>query len=230
MPRKCILIIDDDPQIIELLQETFVLEGWKICTAMDGSKALTIVEEESLDLIILDLLLPEIDGFEVCRRIRELSKVPIIVLSALEKPEDKIKLLNLGADDYMVKPFNPDELLARVEAVFRRIETDQVVQTRSSFICGDLIIDFNKRKVTIAGHEVRLTPTEYNLLHELVINKGKVLTYTHLLNRVWGTEYVAERDYLHVYVRYLRTKIENDPGTPGYIITVPGVGYKFSNT
>lgn len=197
---------------------------------MDGNKALEIAGEESLDLVILDLLLPEIDGFEVCRRIREWSKVPIIVLSALEKPEDKVKLLKLGADDYMVKPFNPGELLARVEAVFRRTETDKVVQKQDSFICGDLEIDFNRRRVTVAGNEIRLTPTEYNLLQELVINKGKVLTYTHLLNRVWGPEYIEEREYLHVHIGHLRTKIERDPKHTEYIITVPRVGYRFGNT
>jgi two-component system KDP operon response regulator KdpE len=159
-----------------------------------------------------------------------MSNMVIIVLSALEKPEDKVKLLKLGADDYMIKPFNPDELLARVEAVFRRTETDNIVQTQSNFICGDLIIDFNKRQVTVAGEEIKLTPTEYNLLKELVLNKDKVLTYNHLLNKVWGTEYMNEKNYLHVYIRHLRTKIENDPGTPGYIITVPGVGYKFTDT
>ena len=230
MPRKCVLIVDDDPQIIELLHETFILEGWKVYTAMDGRKALTIAEEESLDVIILDLLLPKIGGYEVCKRIREWSKVPIIVLSALEEPEEKINLLKLGADDYMVKPFNPGELLARVEAVFRRSQTIPSVPTQAHFISGDLEIDFNKRRVTVASHEVRLTRTEYNLLQELVLNRGKVLTYNYLLNKVWGPEYIEEKEYLHVHIGHLRTKIERDPKHTEYIITVPRVGYRFGNT
>jgi two-component system KDP operon response regulator KdpE len=181
------------------------------------------------DLVILDIVMPKMDGFEVCRRLREWTQVPIIMLSAKGDESDKVKCLDLGADDYITKPFGKDELIARVRAVLRRAEAAATTSTKPSFACGDVRVNFASRQVTVAGNEVKLTPTEYTLLQELVLNASKVLTHTHLLNKVWGPEYRDEREYLHVFVRRLRSKLETDPTKPRYILTVPGVGYQFKD-
>jgi DNA-binding response OmpR family regulator len=175
-------------------------------------------------------MMPKMDGFEVCRRLREWSQIPIIMLSARGDEKDKVKCLDLGADDYIVKPFGANELMARVSAVLRRTRTTGISTTKSSITSGDLFINFAKRQVTRAGTEVKLTPTEYSLLQELAMNSGKVLTHTHLLNRVWGSEYQDEREYLHVFVRRLRSKLESDPNHPRYILNVSGVGYQFTDS
>jgi two-component system KDP operon response regulator KdpE len=197
---------------------------------MDGAQALQIFERELLDLLILDIMMPKMDGFEVCRRLREWSQVPIIMLSARGDEEDKVKCLELGADDYITKPFGVNELIARVKAVLRRTVALDTTATEPSFTSGDLQINFVERKVIAGGGEVRLTPTEYSLLQELVLNAGKVLTYAQLLNRVWGPEYGQEREYLHVFIGRLRAKLEPDPTNPVHIVTVPGIGYKFQAT
>jgi len=181
-------------------------------------------------LIILDKAMPKVDGVEVCRRLREWSQIPIIMLSVWSGVEDKVECLNLGADDYVTKPFGTDELVARVRAVLRRTETVTTAPTKSSFTCGDLEINFAQRRVTVAGNEVKVTPTEYSLLQEFALNAGKVLTHTYLLHKVWGPEYGEERDYLRVFVGHLRAKIEPDPANPKYLITVPGVGYQLRDT
>ena len=180
--------------------------------------------------MVLDIMMPKMDGFEVCRRIREWSQVPIIMLSARGDEDDKVKCLDLGADDYITKPFGKVELIARVRALMRRTESSGTIPTQPFFSCGDLEINFVKRKVTVAGTEVKLTPTEYNLLQELILNAGKVLTHTHLLNKVWGSEYREDTQYLHVFIRRLRAKLEPDPTNPRYIVTVSGVGYQFKDT
>jgi len=174
--------------------------------------------------------MPKIDGFEVCLRLREWSQIPIIMLSAKSDASDKVRCLNIGADDYITKPFAPDELIARVKSVLRRTEAAAAVPTQPSFASGDLEINFVERRVTVAGNEVRLTPTEYSLLQELVLNAGKVLTYSHLLKRIWGAEYGQEREYLRVFIGRLRAKFEPDSTKPRYITTVPGVGYRFQAT
>jgi len=197
---------------------------------MNGAEALQAFEMELPDLMVLDIMMPRMDGFDVCRRIREWSQVPIIMLSARGDEDDKVKCLDLGADDYITKPFGKDELIARVKAVMRRTESAAAVPTRPSFSSGDIDINFVRRQVTVAGKEVKLTPTEYNLLQEFVLNAGKVLTHTHLLNKVWGPEYREETQYLHVFVRRLRAKLEPDPTNPRYIVTVSGVGYQFKDT
>jgi len=175
-------------------------------------------------------MMPKIDGFEVCRRLREWSPIPIIMLSARGDESDKVKCLDLGADDYITKPFGAGELIARVKAVLRRTEAAASIPTQPSFTSGDLQINFVKRQVTVAGKEVKMTPTEYSLLQEFVLNAGKVLTHTYLLNKVWGPDYREEREYLHVFVRRLRAKLEPDPTNPEYIMTLPGVGYQFKHT
>ena len=227
MHRPRVLIVDDDLAIIKFLRANLKAEDYETLTAMDGAEAIQTIEKELPDLVILDIMMPKIDGFEVCRQLREWSQIPVIMLSARGDEEDKVKCLNLGADDYITKPFGVGELIARVRAVFRRTEAAGTIPTQPSFTTGDLEINFVERSVTAAGKKVKLTPTEYSLLQELVINKGKVLTHTHLLNKVWGLEYREERQYLHVFIRRLRAELEPDPANPRYIVSVPGVGYQF---
>ena len=230
MHRPRVLIVDDDLAIIKFVRANLKASDYETLTAMDGAEALEITERELPDLVILDITMPKMDGFEVCRRLREWSQIPIIMLSARGDEEDKVKCLELGADDYLTKPFGVAELIARVRAVFRRTEAAATTPTQPSFTAGDIHINFAKRQVTVAGKEVKLTPTEYALLQELVLNAGKVLTHTHLLNKVWGLEYREERQYLHVFIRRLRAKLETDPRNPRYITAVPGVGYQFEDT
>ncbi len=229
MKKERILIADDELSIVKFLRATLKDNDYEVLVAMDGSEAVRTAELELPDLVILDIMMPNIDGFEVCRQIREWSQVPIIMLSARANEDDKVKCLNLGADDYVTKPFGKDELIARVQALLRRTQNNGDVQTEPSFHYGDLYINFARRQITLAGENVTLTPTEYNLLRELVVNAGKVLTHTHLLNSVWGSEYQEEREYLHVFIRRLRTKLENNSKKSGFIVTVPGVGYQFKN-
>jgi len=230
MIKTRILVVDDELSIIKFLRANLEARGYDVLTAMDGVAALQTIEMELPDLMILDIMMPKMDGFEVCRRLREWSQIPIIMLSARGDETDKVKCLDLGADDYITKPFGASELIARVSAVLRRTEAAATIPTQSSFVSGDLEINFAKRQVTVASKEVKLTPTEYALLHELALNAGKVLTHTHLLNKVWGQEYRDERQYLHVFVRRLRDKLEPDPTNPRYIMTVPAVGYRFQDS
>ena len=224
---KKILVVDDELAIIKFLRANLEANGYETLAASDGAEALQKVERELPDLIILDIMMPEIDGFEVCRRIREWSQIPIIMLSARADLMDKVKCLDLGADDYLCKPFGKEELIARVKAVLRRTEAASTIPTPPSFTCDDLEINFAERRITLAGSEVRLTPTEYNLLRELALNTNKVLTHNMLLGKVWGPEYGEEKEYLRVFVNRLRKKLEANPENPKYIITVPGVGYQF---
>lgn len=226
MHRPRILIVDDDPAIIKFVSANLKAEDYETLAAMNGTEALEFVESELPDLVILDIMMPEVDGVEVCRRIREWSQIPIIMLSARGGEQDKVRCLDLGADDYIAKPFGVEELLARVRAVLRRAEAVGATPAQPSFHHDNLDINFAQRRVTIAGQEVKLTPTEFRLLQELAVNSGKVLTHIQLLNKVWGLEYREEKDYLHVFVQRLRSKIESEPAKPRYIVTVPGVGYQ----
>ena len=225
--QQTILIVDDEAAILKLLRANLQAKGFDVLSAMDGATAIRTVESELPDLLLLDINIPKMDGFETCRQLREWSQIPIIMLSARGDEEDKVKCLELGADDYLTKPFGAGELVARVNAVLRRADTAHAVPARSSCTCGDIQINFAQRGVTLAGSEVRLTPTEYSLLKELALNAGKVLTSAELLKRVWGPEYGQERQYLHVFIGHLRAKLEPDPISPRYITTVSGVGYKF---
>ncbi len=227
MTKKRILVVDDELSIIKFLRANLEARGYGVLTVMDGNEALQTFELELPDLVVLDIMMPGMDGFEVCRRVREWSQVPIIMLSARGDERDKVKCLDLGADDYITKPFGADELAARVGAVLRRTELTTAGPVQPAFASGDLQINFARRRVTVAGKEVRLTPTEYSLLQELALNAGKVLTHSHLLSRVWGAEYREDKEYLHVFVRRLRGKIEPDHANPKYIHTVSGVGYQF---
>jgi two-component system KDP operon response regulator KdpE len=225
--RSRILIVDDDLAVIKFLRANLEARGCETLTAMDGAEALNTVEKDLPDLILLDIAMPGTDGFEVCRRVREWSQVPIIMLSARSEAVDKVKCLDLGADDYITKPFGVGELIARVRAVFRRTQAACATPTQPYFVSGNLKINFVQRRVTVGGKEVKLTPTEFRLLEEFALNMGKVLTHTYILNKVWGLEYQHEREYLHVFVRRLRAKIESDPKNPQRIITLPAVGYQF---
>jgi len=230
MKKKRILVIDDEIAIIKYVSTCLRREGYEVVTATDGPEGLLLAEQEGPMLVILDIKMPEMDGFEVCRRLREWTWVPIIMLSAVGDESDKVKCLNLGADDYVTKPFGIEELLARVKAVLRRTEATTAHPVQPPFTSGDFKISFAERQVTVRNREVKLTPTEYNLLQELVLNAGKVLTHVHLLNKVWGPEYREETQYLHVFVRRLRAKLEHDPTNPRHIATVAGVGYQFKDT
>jgi len=230
MRRVRILIVDDELALIKLLRANLEANGFGVIAVRDGAEALEAIEREEPDLVVLDILMPRIDGFEVCRRLREWSQVPIIMLSARGGEEDKVKCLGLGADDYITKPFGISELIARVKSVLRRTGASDTTPTQPSFASGDLEINFVERRVTVAGNEVRLTPTEYSLLRELALNVGKVFTHSDLLKKVWGPEYGLEREYLRVFIGRLRAKLEPDPANPRYISTVPGVGYRFQAT
>lgn len=225
--KKCILIVDDELSILKYLRANLETEGYQVLMAMNGSQALQTLEAEVPDLVVLDIMMPEMDGFEVCRRLREWSQLPIIMLSARADERDKVQCLDLGADDYITKPFGKNEFIARVRAVLRRAEAASAAPTTPSIKNGNLKINFSKREVTVVGKEVALTATEYALLQELALHSGKVLTYTHLLRKVWGPDYAEEREYLHVFINRLRAKLEADPKHPRFITTVSGVGYRF---
>jgi two-component system KDP operon response regulator KdpE len=227
MKKTRIMIVDDELSILKYLHANLEAEGYEVLMAMNGIQALQMLETELPDLVVLDIMMPEMDGLEVCRRLREWSQIPVIMLSARDDENDKVNCLDLGADDYITKPFGKDEFTARVRAVMRRAEAASPTPTIPSIKSGDLEINFSQRKVTVKGKEVALTATEYALLQELALNVGKVLTYTYLLQKVWGTDYADEREYLHVFVSRLRAKLEAAPKNPRYITTVSSVGYRF---
>jgi DNA-binding response OmpR family regulator len=224
-----ILVVDDEPDVVESVQLGFTLQ-WRdvdVLGAGTGEGALDLVEQEHPDIVLLDVGLPDIDGFEVLRRIRAFSDTPVVMLTARDDAMDKVKGLELGADDYVTKPFNHLELMARVKAVLRRLEMPPPTSRAPSFRSGDLEVDFARQEARLAGERLALTPTEYKLLHHLVRNAGHVLAHGTLLAKVWGREYVDEVDYLRVYVRRLRDKLGDDPEHPRFIRTERGLGYRF---
>jgi DNA-binding response OmpR family regulator len=224
---KTILVVDDDPSIIKFITGNLEANDYKVLKARDGEEALKVIEKESPDLMILDIMMPNMDGFEVCRRLRDWSQLPVIMLSAKCDEEDKVKCLNMGADDYLCKPFGLDEILARIRAVLRRTDNNgSIIPTQIAFISGDLNISFIERRVIVNNKEIDLTVTEYSLLQELALNSPKVLTYQFLLQKIWGPEYSDERGYLYVFIRRLRKKLELDPQDPLHIISVRDIGYR----
>lgn len=229
MDKKRILIVDDDPAILRLLSTNLKARGYEVISAANGEESLEAVQRDFIDLMILDLMMPKVDGVEVCRRVREWSEVPIIILSARGDENDKVKCLELGADDYLTKPFGIAELMARIKTAFRHRGDATAVPTQTNFNCDGMEINFAKRRVTMDGQEVTLTPTEYSLLQHLAINCDKVLTHNMLLQSVWGNEYSSEKEYLRVFVGRLRRKLEPDPKNPRYIQTIPGVGYHLAS-
>jgi DNA-binding response OmpR family regulator len=224
-----ILVVDDEPRIIEAVGMNLDLEGYQVSGASNGCEALQRLTENLPDLVILDVMMPEMDGFETLREIREVSTVPVIMLTVRGEEIDKVKGLNLGADDYITKPFSPKELVSRVRAVLRRVEMPSPAPKTQIRVDEDLSIDFSQRKVIVRGEEVHLRPTEYRLLYHLVSNAGRVLTHENLLRRVWGYEYRDEDPYLWLYITYLRRKIEKDPKHPKYILGERGIGYRFKD-
>jgi two-component system KDP operon response regulator KdpE len=224
-----LLVVDDAPEVIEAVSVSFGLQ-WRdteVVGSSDGVSGLLAIEREHPDLVLLDIAMPELDGFETLRRIREFSDVPVIMLTARDSVVDKVKGLELGADDYVTKPFDHLELLARVKAVLRRLDMPPPVSRAPSFTFHELTMDFASRQVWLRGEPAPLTVTEYKLLYHLVRNAGHVLTHRTLLAKVWGREYREEIEYVRVYIRRLRRKLEDDPDEPYYILTERGIGYRF---
>jgi DNA-binding response OmpR family regulator len=226
MQKKAnILAVDDEPHVLRLVKANLESSGYRVLTAEDGEEAINTVEREMPDLVLLDIMLPKMDGYAVCSRIREFSSVPIIMLTARSAQVDLVHGFEVGADDYLTKPFDVTELLMRVQAVLRRSKWPDEVVTRRGFKSGPIEIDFAQHRVTVDGQEVKLTPTEYRLLAYLATNPNRVILHRELLRAVWGPEYGDETEYLRVYMRYLRQKLEADPSNPRYLLTQPGAGY-----
>lgn len=225
-PATRVLLIEDDPNIVDLIRANLHVRGFDTVVSRDGSRALPLLETELPDIVLLDLMLPGADGFELCRAIREHSTVGIIVVSARGGERDKVTALNMGADDYLTKPFGIEELLARIAATLRRTRPAPPVDAQPPLIrLGPVEVDLASRRVTRDGVEIHLAPTELALLRELATNRGKVLTHAQLLRRVWGPGYETETEYVRVYVRRLRAKLELD-GDPPLIVTQPRAGYR----
>jgi DNA-binding response OmpR family regulator len=222
-----VLVVDDEPHVIQLLRANLVVEGYEVLVAEDGKQALEILKNQAPDLMILDLMLPGLDGYEVAQRAREFSTIPIIMLTARSSEIDIIHGFDAGADDYLTKPFSINELMVRVRAVLRRAKYPEELTGRPPFQAGDLHIDFSQHRVKVGEREIALTPLEYRLLAFLASNAGRVLLHEDLLRHVWGPEYREETEYLRVYIRYLRQKLEKDPSRPAYLLTKPGAGYMF---
>jgi two-component system KDP operon response regulator KdpE len=222
--RATVLVIDDEPPIRRLLRTTLTAQDYRVIEAADGQEGLSLLRHEKPDVLLVDLGLPDIDGLELIRKIRAESPVPIVVLSSRDDEKGKVEALDLGADDYVTKPFGMEELVARLRTALRHRLQQQ--GGRPTFRSGDLTVDLVRRIVTLRGEEVKLSPKEYDLLQQFVVHAGKVLTHRHLLREVWKDENGGDVQYLRVYVRQLRQKIETDPERPTLILTEPGVGYR----
>jgi len=223
---KTVLVVDDESRMVEFIAMNLELEGFRVVRAANGSEALEKATREHPDLVLLDIMMPDMDGFETLQGLRETSSVPVIFLTAKSEEVDRIKGLDLGADDYITKPFSPRELVSRIRAVLRRTEPAAVTSSEI-VVDSELRVNFDQRKVIVRGQEIRLRPTEYRLLYQLVTNAGKLLTHEVLLSRVWGAEYRDEDQYVRLYITYLRQKIEKDPKNPRYILSERGLGYRF---
>jgi two-component system KDP operon response regulator KdpE len=222
-----ILVIEDEERMARFVRLNLEQDGFQVNEALTGREGLDKLRTFMPDLILLDIMLPDLDGFELLKMIREIDTVPVIMLTAKGEEEDKVRGLELGADDYITKPFSPRELVSRVKAVLRRIESTSVSSDELIEVDDRLKIDFNRREIWVEGKLVKLRPTEYRLLYHLVQNAGWVLTYDQILSRVWGYEYRDEPHYVRLYINYLRQKLEKDPSNPKYVLTERGVGYRF---
>jgi two-component system KDP operon response regulator KdpE len=225
---KTILVAEDEAALRDFVCRNLRARGFTVLEAANGLEAMALWAGETPDLLILDVMMPRMDGLEVCRRVRERSTVPIVVLTALDEEQDKVAAFDQGADDYLTKPFGVGELLARVQAVLRRSVWSQQPPAPSAQRFGELEVDLEAHIVRVRGAEVKLTPTEFALLAHLVSNPGRVLTHRMLLQRVWGDAYGDEPEYLRVYMGRLRRKLEADPASPRHLLTEPGVGYRFA--
>ncbi|MFW5709355.1 MAG: response regulator transcription factor [Chloroflexota bacterium] len=225
---KRILVVDDEPRMIGFIRMNLELEGHQVIEAHSGLEALDAIRTKLPDLVLLDVMMPELDGFETLRMLREFSSIPVIMLTAKGEENDKVYGLELGADDYVTKPFGPRELSSRIKAVLRRAEMPSTSPDQAVLRIDDrLQVDFNRREVIVEGEHIKLRPTEYRLLYHLIENAGWTVPHDQLLAKVWGYEYRDEAHYVRLYVNYLREKIEEDPSKPRYILTERGVGYRF---
>ena len=227
LPNRRILVVDDEERMVRFIRLNLEHDGFHVVEAFTGQQAMDRLRETLPDLVLLDVMLPDIEGFELLRLIRENNDVPVIMLTAKGEEEDRVHGLELGADDYVTKPFSPRELMSRVRAVLRRTDAARGTQVGLIEVDDRLKIDFDRREVWVAGKLVKLRPTEYRLLYHLVQNAGWVLSHDQILANVWGYEYRDEPHYVRLYVNYLRQKIEDDPANPKYILTERGVGYRF---
>jgi len=227
MNTTTFLVVDDEKPLLDFVRKNLEVRGYKVLTASNGLEALAIFKNEQIDLVILDVMMPHLDGLETTRRIRESSSVPIIILTALGEEADKVRAFDLGVDDYLTKPFGVGELLGRIKAVLRRSHWSEPSAKDERIMRGEILAEIDRHRVSVRGKEIELTPTEYNLLVYLMRNAGKVLHHRAILQNVWGPEYGNEAEYLRVYIGRLRQKIEVDPLKPRYLHTEHGVGYLF---
>lgn len=225
--RRKILVVDDEERMVRFIRLNLEHDGFQVVEANRGMEAIQMIRDQLPDLVLLDVMMPDLDGFEVLRMIREMNPVPVIMLTAKSEEDDKVHGLELGADDYITKPFSPRELVSRVKAVLRRAETISGTTEELTVVDDRLKIDFDRREVWLDGELVKLRPTEYRLLYHLVQNAGWVVTHDQILAKVWGYEYRDEPHYVRLYINYLRQKLEEDPANPKYILTERGVGYRF---
>lgn len=224
-----VLVVDDESRMINFIRMNLELEGFQVLEARNGLEALDMVRKHIPGLIILDIMMPQLDGFETLRMLREFSNVPVIMLTAKGEEEDKVHGLELGADDYVTKPFGARELVSRVKAVLRRVNSVSEPGEAILEVDNRLSVDFNKREVIVEGNRIKLRPTEYRLLYHLIENAGWTVPHEQLLAKVWGYEYRDETHYVRLYVNYLREKVEEDPSNPKYILTERGIGYRFAD-
>ncbi|MEA4909845.1 MAG: response regulator transcription factor [Chloroflexi bacterium] len=227
LKNRVILVVDDEERMVRFIRLNLEHDGFQVVEAFRGLEAIEALRDSLPDLVLLDVMLPDIDGFEVLKMIREISNVPVIMLTAKGEENDRVRGLELGADDYVTKPFSPRELVSRARAVLRRVDSAGVASKDEIVVDDRLRIDFGRREVWVEGKQVKLRPTEYRLLYHLVQNAGWVMTYDQLLSKVWGYEYRDEPHYVRLYVNYLRQKLEKDPANPKYILTERAVGYRF---
>ena len=226
-PKRRVLLVDDEPRIVDSVRMNLELDGFEVSEANNGREALDKLRRVMVDLVVLDVMMPEMDGFETLRELRRFSSVPVIMLTVKADERDVARGLELGADDYVAKPFSQMVLVARIKAVLRRAELPPTTPSREIVVDDHLRIDFERREVLVDGQQVQLRPTEFRLLYHLATNPGVVLPHETLLSRVWGPEYRDASHYVRLYINYLRQKLEEDPANPRYILTERGVGYKF---
>ena len=226
---QTILVVDDEPNLVDLIRMTLERENYQVTEAENGYKAIQRLREELPDLVLLDVMMPEMDGLETLKEIRAFSNIPVIMLTVRATEQDKVRGLELGADDYIAKPFSHRELVQRIKAVLRRADMAPTVPKSDVIVIDkDLSVDFDKREVLVRGERVRLRPTEYKLLYHMVNNAGRLMTHDALLTKVWGREYRDDTQLLRLYITYLRQKIEQDPSHPHYILNERGLGYRFA--